>query len=59
MAQADEGTQVAEEAGDFLGHDVPKLKLAHAGRVDDVAAAGRRCKPFQFFQADIGRFSPG
>ena len=36
--------QLAEEAGDLFGDHVPKLKLADAWRVDDVAAERERDK---------------
>src|SRR5436190_567671 len=54
-AKADVGPNVAIEAGDFFGHDVPKLKLPDAGRIDDEAAdfernqAGDRGGVFAFF----------
>ena len=37
-AEADVGADVAVEAGDFFGDDVPELELADAGRIDDEAA---------------------
>src|SRR3954465_10627125 len=37
-AAIDEGADVAEEAGDFSGDYVPKLKLTDARRIDHVAA---------------------
>ncbi len=36
------GSQFAEVTGDFFRDHVPKLKLANAGRVDDVAAERQR-----------------
>jgi hypothetical protein len=39
FALVDKRPQIAEEAGDLGGDDVPKLKLPNAGRVDHIAVA--------------------
>ena len=38
-APADERAQIAKISGHFRRHDIPQLKLSHAGRVDHIAAA--------------------
>ncbi len=40
-AEAHVGPQVAEKTAHLLGTHVPKLELAHAGRIDHVSAAGQ------------------
>src|SRR5262245_11037295 len=41
-AVTDVGADIAVVAGDFFGHDVPKLKLSNARRIDDEAAHRQR-----------------
>ena len=53
-ARIDKRADVSKISGDFFGDNVPQLKLANAGRVDQMTAAFKRnqfsagciCRPF-------------